>query len=83
MCVKAGTIQRIDYGFNAKTLDISAMSLHRVLATAMKLDAINEWGSVVALTYIASQRVFPDIMKWPTQKPYWKVWPAVLDIIMG
>jgi enoyl-[acyl-carrier protein] reductase I len=50
----------IDYGFNAKTLDISAMSLHRVLATAMKLDAINEWGSVVALSYIAAQRVFPD-----------------------
>lgn len=50
----------IDYGFNAKTLDISAMSLHRLLATAMKLDAINEWGSVIALTYIASQRVFPD-----------------------
>jgi enoyl-[acyl-carrier protein] reductase I len=50
----------IDYGFNARTLDISAMSLHRVLATAMKLDAINEWGSVVALTYIAAQRVFPD-----------------------
>ena len=50
----------IDYGFNSKSLDISAISLHRVLATAMKLDAINEWGSVVALTYIASQRVFPD-----------------------
>lgn len=50
----------IDYGFNAKTLDISATSLHRVLATAMRLDAINEWGSVVALTYIAAQRVFPD-----------------------
>ncbi|MEP7108420.1 MAG: SDR family oxidoreductase [Ferruginibacter sp.] len=50
----------IDYGFNAKTLDISAMSLHRVLATAMKLDAIREWGSVIALTYIAAQRVFPD-----------------------
>jgi len=50
----------IDYGFNAKSLDISAMSLHRVLATAMKLDAINDWGSVVALTYIAAQRVFPD-----------------------
>ena len=43
-----------------KTLDISALSLHRVLQTAMKLDAINEWGSVVALTYIAAQRVFPD-----------------------
>jgi enoyl-[acyl-carrier protein] reductase I len=50
----------LDYGFNAKTLDISAMSLHRILATAMKLDAINEWGSVIALTYIAAQRVFPD-----------------------
>ncbi len=50
----------IDYGFNQKTLDISAMSLHRVLATCMKIDAINEWGSVVALTYIAAQRVFPD-----------------------
>lgn len=50
----------IDYGFNQKTLDISATSLHRVLATAMKMDAINEWGSVVALTYIAAQRVFPD-----------------------
>ena len=50
----------IDYGCNQKTLDISATSLHRLLATAMKLDAINEWGSVVALTYIAAQRVFPD-----------------------
>ncbi len=50
----------MDYGFNQKTLDISAMSLHRVLRTAWDLDAINEWGSVVALTYIAAQRVFPD-----------------------
>ncbi len=50
----------IDYGFNQKTLDISATSLHRLLATAYKLDALNEWGSVVALTYIAAQSVFPD-----------------------
>ena len=50
----------LDYGFNQKTLDISAMSLHRVLQTAWHLDALNEWGSVVALTYIAAQRVFPD-----------------------
>ena len=42
-----------------KTLDISALSLHRLLQTAMKLDAINEWGSVVALSYIAAQRTFP------------------------
>lgn len=50
----------IDYGFNQKSLDISAMSLHRVLRTAWEVDALNEWGSVVALTYIAAQRVFPD-----------------------
>jgi len=50
----------LDYGFNQKTLDISAMSLHRVLRTAWDMDAINEHGSVISLTYIAAQRVFPD-----------------------
>ncbi len=50
----------MDYGFNEKTFAISSMSLHRVLATCMKKDAINEWGSVIGLTYIAAQRVFPD-----------------------
>ncbi|MBL7683716.1 MAG: SDR family oxidoreductase [Flavipsychrobacter sp.] len=42
-----------------KTLDISALSLHKVLQSAMKLDALKEWSSVVALTYIAAQRTFP------------------------
>jgi enoyl-[acyl-carrier protein] reductase I len=50
----------MNYEWNQKTLDISAMSLHRVLRTAWDMDAINDWGSVVALTYIAAQRVFPD-----------------------
>ncbi len=50
----------LDYDYYHKTLDISAMSLHKVLQTAQKLDALNEWSSVVALTYIAAQRVFPD-----------------------
>ena len=50
----------LDYGFNQKTLDISAMSLHRVLQIAYEMDALNDWGSVVALSYIAAQRVFPD-----------------------
>jgi enoyl-[acyl-carrier protein] reductase I len=50
----------LDYGFTQKTLDISSLSLHRVLRTAWELDAINDWGSVVALSYIAAQRVFPD-----------------------
>lgn len=50
----------LSYTHNHKTMDISAMSLHKVLRVAWDLDAINEWGSVVALTYIAAQRVFPD-----------------------
>jgi enoyl-[acyl-carrier protein] reductase I len=50
----------MNYEWNQKTMDISAMSLHRVLRTAWDMDAMNEWGSVVALTYIAAQRVFPD-----------------------
>ena len=39
-----------------KTFDISALSFHRILQTCYKYDAINEWGSVVALTYVAAQR---------------------------
>ncbi|MBE2229735.1 MAG: SDR family oxidoreductase [Chitinophagaceae bacterium] len=50
----------ISYTHNHKTLDISAISLHKLLHTAWNMDAIADWGSVVALTYIAAQRVFPD-----------------------
>ncbi len=47
------------YDFFQKTLDISALSFHKVLQSAMKLDALNEGASVAALTYIAAQRTFP------------------------
>jgi enoyl-[acyl-carrier protein] reductase I len=46
----------LDYDFFNKTLDISALSFHKLLQTCYKLDAISEWGSVVALSYIAAQR---------------------------
>jgi len=46
----------LDYNFFDKTLDISALSFHKLLQTCFKLDAISEWGSVVALSYIAAQR---------------------------
>jgi len=46
----------ISYENMLKTLDISALSFHRILQTAYKLDAIREWGSVIALTYVAAQR---------------------------
>lgn len=48
----------LNYNYLDKTLDVSAVSFHKVLQVARKLDAINEWGSVVALSYVAAQRTF-------------------------
>ncbi len=53
---KGREYDNLDYDYYAKTLDISAGSFHKLLQTAHQLDAINEWGSVVALSYIAAQR---------------------------
>jgi len=53
---KGRTYDDLDYKFLQKTIDISAISFHKLLQTAYKLDAINEWGSVVALSYIAADR---------------------------
>jgi enoyl-[acyl-carrier protein] reductase I len=50
----------LNYEWFLKTLDVSALSFHKVMQVAEKLDAMNEWGSIVALTYIASQRTYPD-----------------------
>ncbi len=50
----------IKYDWMQKTFDISAISFHKVMQTLVKLDAINDWGSVLGLTYIAAQRTFPD-----------------------
>ncbi|MFN7910686.1 MAG: enoyl-ACP reductase [Bacteroidota bacterium] len=49
----------LNYDFFNKGIDVSAMSFHKMLAVAHKMDAINDWGSVVALTYIAAQRAYP------------------------
>lgn len=48
----------LNYDFYNKTIDISALSLHKILSAAYKADAMSEWGSVVALSYIAAQRTF-------------------------
>ncbi len=55
---KHRTYDDLDYGYLQKTLDISAISFHKMLQTAKKMDAIAEGGSVVALTYVAAQRTF-------------------------
>jgi len=49
----------LNYDFFHKSIDISAISLHKMLSVAMKLDALNDSASVVALTYIAAQRTYP------------------------
>lgn len=49
----------LNYDFYQKGIDVSALSLHKMLAAAHKLDALNEYASVVALTYIAAQKVYP------------------------
>jgi len=49
-----------NYAWTQKGTDVSAMSFHKVMQTLYKADAMNEWGSIVALTYMAAQRVFPD-----------------------
>ncbi len=46
----------LDYRKFSQTLDISATSFHKIIQTAKRLDAVNEWGSIVALSYIAAQR---------------------------
>jgi enoyl-[acyl-carrier protein] reductase I len=50
----------MNYDWFLKTIDISALSFHKTMQTAEKLDAMNEWGSFVALSYIAAQRSYPD-----------------------
>lgn len=53
---KKFTYDELNYDFYQKTLDISALSFHKMISVCKKKDAINEWGSVVALSYVAAQR---------------------------
>ncbi|MCC6724946.1 MAG: SDR family oxidoreductase [Saprospiraceae bacterium] len=65
---KGKTYTDLNYEFMAKTFDISAMSFHRVMQTLWKQDAMKDWGSIAALTYIAAQRVFPDYSEMAESK---------------
>jgi len=55
---KKNTYDNLDYNMLGKTLDISAISFHKMLQVAKKMNAIADYGSVVALSYIAAQRTF-------------------------
>lgn len=58
------------YDFTTKGWDVSALSFHKVLQSLYKADAMKEWGSIVALTYMAAQRVFPDYNDMADNKAY-------------
>lgn len=58
------------YDFTTKGWDVSALSFHKVMQSLYKVDAMNEWGSIVALTYMAAQRTFPDYNDMADNKAY-------------
>ena len=60
----------MNYEYQHKGWDVSAVSFHKVMQTAWKKDAMNEWGSILALSYIAAQRVFPDYNDMADNKSY-------------
>ncbi|MCB9203053.1 MAG: SDR family oxidoreductase [Flavobacteriales bacterium] len=60
----------INYDWLQKGWDVSAVSFHKVMKTAWEKDAMNEWGSILALSYIAAQRVFPDYNDMADNKSY-------------
>ena len=59
-----------NYDFTHKGFDVSALSFHRVMNVLYNKNAMNEWGSIVALTYMAAQRVFPDYNDMADNKAY-------------
>ncbi|TYB79668.1 enoyl-ACP reductase FabI [Bizionia myxarmorum] len=59
-----------NYDWTQKGTDVSATSFHKVMQTLYQKDAMNEWGSIVALTYMAAQRVFPDYNDMADNKAY-------------
>ena len=59
-----------NYDFTQKGWDVSAVSFHKVMQSLYQNDAMNQWGSIVALTYMAAQRVFPDYNDMADNKAY-------------
>ena len=60
----------LNHDWMTKGWDVSAVSFHKLLQSLYKLDAMNEWSSIVALSYMAAQRVFPDYNDMADNKAY-------------
>jgi len=67
---KGRTYTDQNHDWTSKGWDVSAVSFHKLMQTLYKKDAMNEWGSIVALSYMAAQRVFPDYNDMADNKAY-------------
>ena len=67
---KGRTYTDLNYDWLTKGWDVSAVSFHKLMQSLFKLDAMNQWGSIVALTYIAAQRAFPNYNDMADNKAY-------------
>ena len=60
----------LNYEWMKKGWDISAVTFHKLMQVLYKKDSMNEWGSIIALTYIAAQRTFPNYNDMADNKAY-------------
>ena len=67
---KGKSYTNLDHNWLAKGWDVSAVSFHKLLQVLYNKDAMNKWGSIVALSYMAAQRVFPDYNDMADNKAY-------------
>ena len=73
----------LNYDWLTKGWDVSAVSFHKLMQSLFKLDAMNEWGSIVALTYIAAQRTFPNYNDMADNKAYLESIARSFGYILG
>ncbi|GAB2776280.1 enoyl-ACP reductase FabI [Salinimicrobium soli] len=67
---KGNHYTEMNYDYTTKGWDVSAVSFHKTMQSLYKKDAMNEWGSIMALSYIAAQKVFPDYNDMADNKAY-------------
>ena len=67
---KGNHYTNMNYDYTTKGWDVSAVSFHKTMQSLYKKDAMKEWGSIVALSYIAAQKVFPDYNDMADNKAY-------------
>ena len=60
----------LNYDWMTKGWDVSAVSFHKLMQVLFKKDAMNQFGSIIALSYVAAQRTFPNYNDMADNKAY-------------